>query len=80
MARGDFPFNRLELNLQPIVARPRVRAEVGVPLEPSQARKSDMHIRETPGVSFPGAVESPPLEDVVVLPGSAGVPLGLQRA
>jgi hypothetical protein len=32
MARGDFPFNRLELNLQPIVARPRVRAEVGVPL------------------------------------------------
>src|SRR6516162_9555903 len=30
MARGDFPFNRLELNLQPIVARPRVRAEVGV--------------------------------------------------
>ena len=39
-----------------------------------------MQTRETPDVSFPGAVESPPLEDVVVLPRSAGVPLGLQRA
>jgi hypothetical protein len=32
MARDDFPFNRLELNLQPIVARPRVRPKSGVPL------------------------------------------------
>ena len=33
MARGDFPFDRYELNLRSIVARPRVRAEVGVPLD-----------------------------------------------
>ena len=32
MARGDFPFDRHGLNLRPIVGRPRVRAEVGVPL------------------------------------------------
>ena len=32
MARGDFPFHRHGLNLRPIVVRPRVRAEVGVPL------------------------------------------------
>ncbi|WP_454621155.1 hypothetical protein [Bradyrhizobium cenepequi] len=31
-------------------------------------------------VSFPGVVESPPLEDVVVLADSAGVALGVQRA
>jgi hypothetical protein len=31
-------------------------------------------------VSFPGSVESPPLEDVVVLVDSAGVALGVQRA
>jgi signal transduction histidine kinase len=39
-----------------------------------------MHIKETIGVSFPGSVESPPLEDVVVLVDSAGVALGMQRA
>ena len=39
-----------------------------------------MQIRETPDVSFPGAVESPPLEDVAVLAGSAGVSCGVQRA
>ena len=39
-----------------------------------------MQIKETPDVSFPGAVESPPLEDVVVLADSAGVSLGVQRA
>jgi signal transduction histidine kinase len=39
-----------------------------------------MRIKETPDVSFPGAVESPPLEDVVVLVDSAGVALGVQRA
>ena len=35
-----------------------------------------MQIKETIGVSFPGSVESPPLEDVVVLVDSAGVALG----
>jgi hypothetical protein len=39
-----------------------------------------MQIKETIGVSFPGSVESPPLEDVVVLVDSAGVALGVQRA
>jgi signal transduction histidine kinase len=39
-----------------------------------------MQIKETPGVSFPGAVKSPALEDVVVLADSAGVALGVQRA
>jgi len=65
MARGDFPFNRLELNLQPIVARPRVRAEIGRSVERSQASRSDMQIKGTPDVSFPGVVETLPLEDVV---------------
>ncbi len=37
-----------------------------------------MHIKETIGVSFPGSVESPPLEDVVV--DSPGVALGARRA
>ena len=39
-----------------------------------------MQIKETPDVSFPDAVESPPLEDVVVLVDGAGVALGVQRA
>jgi signal transduction histidine kinase len=39
-----------------------------------------MQIKETPDVSFPRVVESPPLEDVVVLADSAGVALGVQRA
>ena len=39
-----------------------------------------MQIKETLDVSFPSAVESPPLEDVVVLADSAGVTLGVQRA
>jgi signal transduction histidine kinase len=39
-----------------------------------------MQIKETIGVSFPDSVESPPLEDVVVLVDSAGVALGVQRA
>ena len=39
-----------------------------------------MQIKETIGVSFPGSVESPPLEDVVVLVDGAGVALGVQRA
>jgi hypothetical protein len=39
-----------------------------------------MQITETPDVSFHGVVESPPLEDVVVLADSAGVALGVQRA
>ena len=39
-----------------------------------------MQIKEVIGVSFSGSVESPPLEDVVVLVDSAGVALGVQRA
>ena len=39
-----------------------------------------MQIKETIGVSFPGSVESPPLEDVVVLVDSAGVALEVQQA
>ena len=39
-----------------------------------------MQIKETPDVSFPGVVESPALEDVVVLADGAGVALGVQRA
>ena len=39
-----------------------------------------MQIKETPDLSSPGVVESPPLEDVVVLADSAGVALGVQRA
>ena len=39
-----------------------------------------MQIKETIDVSFPGSIESPPLEDVVVLVDSAGVALGVQRA
>ena len=39
-----------------------------------------MQIKETPDVSFPRVVESPPLEDVVVLADNAGVALGVQRA
>jgi hypothetical protein len=38
-----------------------------------------MQIKETLDVSFPAAVESPPLEDVVVLADSAGVALGVPR-
>ena len=39
-----------------------------------------MQIKETPDVSFPGVVESSPLEDVVVLADRAGVAHGVQRA
>jgi hypothetical protein len=39
-----------------------------------------MRIKETIGGSFPGSVERPPLEDVVVLADNAGVALGVQRA
>jgi hypothetical protein len=39
-----------------------------------------MRIKETIGVSFPSSVESPPVEDVLVLVDSAGVALGVQRA
>jgi signal transduction histidine kinase len=39
-----------------------------------------MQIKEIPDVSFPDAVESAPLEDVVVLADSAGVSLGLDQA
>src|SRR5436190_2701501 len=49
-------------------------------VERSQTMRSDMQIKETPDVSFPGVVESPALEDVVVLADGAGVALGVQRA
>ncbi|QOZ28428.1 nitrogen regulation protein NR(II) [Bradyrhizobium sp. CCBAU 51753] len=39
-----------------------------------------MQIKDTPDVSFPGAVEGPPLEGIVVLADSAGVAFGVQRA
>lgn len=39
-----------------------------------------MRIKETIGVSFLGSVESPPLEDVVMLVDSAGVALGVRHA
>src|SRR5215510_1755413 len=39
-----------------------------------------MRIKETIGVSFPGSVERPSLEDVGVLADNAGVALGVQRA
>lgn len=38
-----------------------------------------MQIKETIDVSFPGPVESPLLDDIVVLVDSAGVALGVQR-
>ena len=38
-----------------------------------------MQIKETLDVSFPGAVESPPLEDVVALADFAGVALRVPR-
>src|SRR5262245_37268447 len=50
------------------------------PVERSQTGRSDMQIKETIGVSFPGSVESPPPEDVVVLVDGAGVALGVRPA
>jgi hypothetical protein len=41
MAKGDFPFNRLELNLQPIVAFLRARAEVGERAQGQETRQTD---------------------------------------
>src|ERR1700752_1402123 len=76
MARGDFPFDRHGLNLRAIVARPRVGGRSRCSIERSQARRSGMQIKATLGVSFPGSVERPPLEDVVVLVDGAGVALG----
>src|SRR5260370_1839681 len=80
MARGDFPFDvhctQSSSHRRPPSCTGRNRRSV----EQSQARRSDMQIKETIGVSFPGSVESPPLEDVVVLVDSPGVALGAQRA
>src|SRR5262245_26916452 len=78
MVRGDFPLDRHSLNVRTVVVRTRMRAEVCVPL--NNGKESDMQIKETSEVSFPGVVESPPLEEVVVLADSAGVALGVQRA
>src|SRR5215813_6444647 len=79
MARGDFPFNRLEPNLQPIVARPSCTGRSQRSVERSQARRPDMQIRETIDKPSIASTESPP-EDVIVLVDSAGVALGVQRA
>ena len=77
MARGDFPFDRHELNLQAIVARPRVRAEVGVPLNDRRPGGPTCRSKRQSSVSIPRLCRSPPLEDVVVLADSAGVALGV---
>src|SRR3954467_4938858 len=78
MATGDFPVGRHRPNLPAIVA-PACTGRSRRSVERSQARRSDMHLKETPDVSFPGVVENPPVEDVVVLADSAGVALGVQR-
>src|SRR4051794_8540631 len=80
MARGDFPFDRHGLNLRAIVAPPSAKGRNRSSIEQSPAKRSDMQIKETIGVSFPGAIERPPLEDVVVLGDRAGVAVGVQRA
>src|SRR4029453_7022756 len=83
MARGDFPFNQLEINLQPIVARPRVRAEIGVPLNdrrPGGPTCRSERQSTTPPQPRPTAPTQSPPEDVIVLVDSAGVALGMQRA
>src|SRR3954471_5375199 len=76
MARGDLPFNRLELNLHPSSPHSctgRSRRSVGR----SRARSPDMQIRI--GNFSTASTESPP-EDVVVLVDSAEVALGVQHA
>src|SRR5262247_814010 len=70
MATDDFPFDRHGLNPSSLASR-TVRRRRSV--ERSQARRSDMQIKETLDVSLAGAVESPPLEDVVALADFAGV-------
>ena len=69
------PSNRLKLNLQPIAARPRVRAEVGVPW--NDRRPGGPTCRSEGQSTSPSraSTESPP-EDVIVLVDSAGVALG----
>ncbi|MHC2404629.1 hypothetical protein ACVMGC_009173 [Bradyrhizobium barranii subsp. barranii] len=79
MARGDFPFFGAGPNLRAIVARPRVRAELGVLLDDRRPGVPQMLIKYSSDISFPGEVESPLPEDVVVLADRAGVALGVQR-
>ena len=67
-----FLLTFIGLNLRAIVAHPRVRAEISVPLNNRRPRGP------TCRSSFPGSVESSPLEDVVV--DSPGVALGAQLA
>src|SRR3954469_17404924 len=78
MARGDFPFNRFELNLQPIVVRRSCMGRSRRLVERSQARGPDMQIRKTIDNSFTASMDSPP-EDVIVLVDSAGVAPGVQH-
>jgi hypothetical protein len=78
MARGDLPFNRLELNLQPIHRRrTRVRAEVGVPL--NDRRPGAPTCRSEKGNFSTASTESPPENDIVLVD-SAEVALGVQHA
>src|SRR4051794_3339336 len=78
MARGDFPFNRLQLNLQATVRSSCTRrSRRGV--ERPQARGPDMQIRQTIDNPSTASTESPP-EDVIVLVDSAGVAPGVQHA
>src|SRR5918994_2031055 len=58
MARGDFPLDGHRLKLRAVVARPRVRAEVGVPLNDRKPGGPTMQIKETSDVSFPGVIGS----------------------
>src|SRR4051812_47804957 len=79
MARGDFPFNRLELNLHAIIVLRSCTGRSRHPVERSQARRPDMLIRKTIDNPSTASTESPP-EDVIVLVDSAGVAPGVQHA
>src|SRR3954463_10067076 len=79
MARGDFPFNRLELNLHAIIVRRSCTGRSRRPVERSQARRPDMLITKTIDNPSTAPTESPP-EDVIVLVDSAAVAPGVQHA
>src|SRR3954468_1331000 len=79
MARGDFPFNRLELNLHAIIVLRSCTGRSRHPVERSQARRPDMLITKTIDNPSTAPTESPP-EDVIVLVDSAGVVPGVQHA
>src|SRR3954453_23621782 len=79
MARGDFPFNRLELNLHAIIVLHSCTGRSRHPVERSEARRPDMLITKTIDNPSTAPTESPP-EDVIVLVDSAGVVPGVQHA